>query len=127
MDELQILSAIKDNGGSIQYTELLNRGKDPSADHQLLLSLVANDVVSGSLEPFSIICFGAAGHARLSYLQSEKEKMDQQAAQDTKEKRKQFRHDWAIAIFSALSGALLSEPLWLGIQFVIEFIQSLLD
>lgn len=37
---------------------------------------------------------------------------------DEKEKiRKEFMHDWKITLFSAIAGALLSEPLWLFLKW----------
>lgn len=37
---------------------------------------------------------------------------------DEKEKiRKEFMHDWKIALFSAIAGAFLSEPLWLFLKW----------
>lgn len=41
------------------------------------------------------------------------------------EKKKAFNHDWKIAIFSALVGALASEPLWKSIRFLANIIQTL--
>lgn len=40
--------------------------------------------------------------------------------QDKDEKKRSFRHDWRIAIFSAISGALLSEPLWACLRWLIK-------
>lgn len=40
---------------------------------------------------------------------------------EDREKRR-FRHDWKIATFSALAGALLSKPLWSGIEFFVTLI-----
>lgn len=40
---------------------------------------------------------------------------------ELKKERRQFRHDWMIAIFSAFAGALLSRPLWGGIEWFIGF------
>ena len=37
---------------------------------------------------------------------------------DEKEKiRREFMHDWKIALFSAIAGALLSEPLWFFLKW----------
>ena len=39
----------------------------------------------------------------------------------TKEdRRREHLHDWYVAIFSAFAGALLSKPLWNGIDWLIE-------
>ena len=48
--------------------------------------------------------------------------------EDEKAKRKEtFRHDWKIALFSALAGALASEPLWKVLNYLASIIQSLLQ
>lgn len=48
--------------------------------------------------------------------------------EDEKAKRKElFHHDWKIALFSTLAGALASEPLWKGIKYLASIIQSLLQ
>lgn len=41
------------------------------------------------------------------------------------EKKKAFNHDWKIAAFSTFVGALASEPLWKGLRFLANIIQSL--
>lgn len=47
--------------------------------------------------------------------------------QHAEEDRKQeHRHNWLIAVFSTLGGALLSKPLWDGIDLIIEWIQEIL-
>lgn len=48
--------------------------------------------------------------------------------EDEKAKRKEaFSHDWKIAIFSALAGAIVSKPLWRGIDYLWSIVQSLLQ
>lgn len=45
--------------------------------------------------------------------------------QHAKENRKQEHlHNWCIAIFSAFAGALLSKPLWDGIERLADWISS---
>ena len=39
--------------------------------------------------------------------------------------KKQFAHDWKIAAFSGVVGALLSRPIWSGIDWLIATIKSL--
>lgn len=44
---------------------------------------------------------------------------------DDKAKRKEKHiHNWKLAIFSALFGALASEPLWTGIRFLASIIRA---
>ena len=40
------------------------------------------------------------------------------------EKSRQTRHDWLVAIIPAILGALLSEPLWAFIRYVLQFLQE---
>lgn len=40
------------------------------------------------------------------------------------EKSRQLRHDWLVAIIPAVLGALLSEPLWSLIRYVLQFLQK---
>lgn len=40
------------------------------------------------------------------------------------EKSRQLRHDWLVAIIPAVLGALLSEPLWSLIRYVLQFLQE---
>lgn len=42
------------------------------------------------------------------------------AADDESERRKQRSHDWRIAVFSAVSGAFLSKPLWDTIAWLVH-------
>lgn len=44
--------------------------------------------------------------------------------QEREEKKREFRHDWRIAIFSAVAGALISEPLWEVIRWVFRCFQA---
>ena len=41
------------------------------------------------------------------------------------EKRKSNLHDWKITIFSTIGGALLSRPLWDGIEWILSIVASL--
>ena len=55
------------------------------------------------------------------------EKKDQEAQKRDADKEKRvFRHDWKIAIYSSVAGALLSRPIWAGIDWIAQFITSLL-
>lgn len=59
---------------------------------------------------------------RIYFIEQEKEekrKIQEKEAEELRQKR-QFAHDWKIAIFSALAGAFLSEPLWTLIRSIIR-------
>lgn len=40
------------------------------------------------------------------------------------ERHRQLRHDWLVSIAPAILGALLSEPLWSLIRYVLQFLQK---
>ena len=70
----------------------------------------------------------------LEFLEEEEQKRKQDAeeaaAQEAEKieflekERREFRHDWKIAIFSALAGSLLSRPLWSGIDWMIAWLSK---
>ena len=111
MTELQILSAVKNNGGSIGYVDLLNIGlSDPEvdalADRDLIRKLIASDVLSGKQEAYSQISFGKNGRLRLKELAQQEQERTQKEDKDRADKRDQRRHDWAVAILGTLIGVI---------------------
>ena len=67
MTELQILNAVKNNGGSIDFTALLNLGKtdltwEPIADQQMIEQLIDGKVLSGKTEAYSCIRHISSSH-----------------------------------------------------------------
>lgn len=57
------------------------------------------------------------------YLDRENERKERELQEERRQNermRKQFRHDWKIAFFSAIAGAFLSRPIWSGIEFAIS-------
>lgn len=57
--------------------------------------------------------------------QKQREKDDDRRWELEKERR-QFRHDWKIAVFSAFAGALLSRPLWDGLDWLLGLFKTIL-
>lgn len=111
MTELQILSAVKNNGGSIGYVDLLNIGlSDPEfdslADRDLIRTLIASDVLSGKQEAYSQISFGKNGRLRLRELNQQDQERAQKEDKERSDNRAQRRHDWAVAIVGALIGVI---------------------
>ena len=128
MTEFEILTAIKNRNGSIDYTELLNLGLtgnafDTFVNEDLIKKLICDDVLSGEMRAFGKITFGSKGLLRLQVLEQLRQKEADDAAKAAEEKRSQRRHDWAIAIFSTLGGALLSDPLWNLINRILNLIK----
>lgn len=112
MTEFQILSAIKNSGGSIGYIDLLNIGKsdpvwDSLTDRDLVNRLLESNILSGNPGAYGSISFGKDGRLRLKELQQLKDSQSQETAREAKEKASQRRHDWIVAIVSTVFGAIL--------------------
>lgn len=106
MSEYEILSFIHKKSNNVStnklYAESLG-SNDPDylTDRQRVSYLIEEGLVSGNAEIGSMISVTAKGIFRLDAL-----------TQERRNQAKQRRHEWMLAIFSALAGALLSEPLW---------------
>lgn len=112
MTELQILSAIKNNNGNINYVDLLNLGltdsiRDPLADRDLIRQLIRTNVLSGSAEAHGTIAFGKNGRLRLRELEKNAEDAIKHAKDHAEERRNDKRHDWTVALVSVAIGAIL--------------------
>lgn len=46
-------------------------------------------------------------------------------AYNKQQTRKEHRHNWLIAIFSTIGGALLSKPIWAGIEWLINWLSQI--
>lgn len=59
---------------------------------------------------------------KIYFIEQEKEIEREKRAEksEIERQKRQFRHDWKIAVFSALAGAFLSEPLWTLIRQIID-------
>lgn len=112
MTELQILSAVKNNGGVIQYTELLSLNlsdeyQDPQADKARIVKMINEGLLSGTAEAYSCICITATGRMHLqnaTYLEKQNKKLTKDAS---KHEAKKNRHDWYLAIVGALIAAIV--------------------
>lgn len=121
MNELQILSAVKNNGGSIDYVTLLNIGlSDPAhdtlSDRDLIHKLIDAQILSGNPGANSTISFGKEGRLRLQEIQQLQQKSAEEAAQAAKEKRVLRRHNWLVATIGAAIGSILGSLLTLLAQ-----------
>lgn len=111
MTELQILNAVKNNGGSIDFTALLNLGKtdltwEPIADQQMIEKLIVGKVLSGKAEAYSTISFGKKGLTRLRDLKQSKYDSDQKLAYDAAKDSRQRKHEWQMVIATAVLSSL---------------------
>ena len=121
MTELEILTEIRNNGGSIDYVELLNRGKNyppyqPSIDQDRLKVLKERGYIAGTFNGYSIVSIEPPGNVYLDFLIKEQS-----------DRRKQVAHDWKLAGLSAITGALLSEPLTRGFIWLFTLFLNILS
>lgn len=112
MTELQILSVIKNKGGSIGYTDLLNQNltdsnRDSRADKARIEQMIQKGLLEGRTDAFCSISITDTGRLRLqdaTYLEDQNQKLAEEAA---RENSKNKRHDWYIAILGALFASLI--------------------
>lgn len=113
MTELQILNAVKNNGGSIDFTELLNMGKtdsslDSIADKRLIEKLIKSEVLSGRTEAYALITFGKEGHLRLRDLQQSANDLADHMADEQSEKYADKRFQTSQTILGIVIGSLFT-------------------
>ena len=112
MTEVQILTAIKNNGGSFEYTDLLNlniteANRDTLADKERIVQMLRNGLLKGETQPYSLISITDKGRLHLqnaAYLEEQNKQLAEDAAKD---KSKKNRHDWSLAIGSAFIAGLI--------------------
>lgn len=111
MTDIQILTAVKNNGGSINYVDLLNLNlseayRDPRADKCRINKLIESKYLSGKTEAHSTISITNKGRLFLQesyYLEDQTNKLDQK---HSAEKAKEKHHDWRVALIGAIVGSL---------------------
>ena len=99
MTELQILSAVKNHNGSMEYTELLNLDltdpiRDPLADKTRIEQMIKNELLEGDAQPYHIISISDKGRLHLQnscYLEEQNNKLAQETAKDKAEQQRQNR------------------------------------
>lgn len=121
MTELQILTAIDNNGGRMKFVELMNLGKTdqnwmPNADHQRICQLIDAKVLSGKPSAFGTISFGPNGHLRLWDLQQASDNLSKQMADNQSEKNADRRFQ----LFNTLLGAVIGAAITLLTQWFIS-------
>ena len=121
MTELQILSAVKNNGGSIDFAELINHGKtdtgwEPTADQALINKLIDAKVLSGKTEAHSTITFGKEGLLRLRDLQQAADNLSKQMTDKQSEKNADRRFQ----LFNTLLGAVIGAVATLLAQWIVS-------
>ena len=112
MTDLQILNAVKNNNGSIEYTALLNQSLtdayiDGSADKARISKLIEAGLLAGETRAFCSISITDEGRLRLQgeyYSEEQNKKLAKKAANDKTNER---RHEWHIAFGSAFFAGLI--------------------
>lgn len=112
MTELQILSAVKNNGGNIAFTSLLNLSitdthQDPIADTARIEQMIKDDLLSGSTTAYGSISITKEGRVFLQnacYLEDHEKDLAKKASNDIS---KQHRHDWKLALGGAIAAGII--------------------
>ena len=111
MTELQILNAVKNNGGSIDFAYLINLGKtdrtwEPLTDRRLIEKLISEKVLSGNTGGFATISFGENGLLRLRDLQNAEYDSYQKLTNETSKESRQRNHEWRMVFATAILSSL---------------------
>ena len=111
MTDLQILAAVKNNGGSIEYTDLLNQNmtdtnRDGLADEARIKQMIEDGLLKGKTEAYCHISITKPGRLRLQdfyYLEDQEKNLADEAS---KNKSNEHRHDLVVALIGAIVGSL---------------------
>ena len=127
MTELQILTAIKNSGNSIRFTDLLNQGltdpkPDPNSDKLRLEYLLSENYISGKMGAYERLSLTPKGIAHLDQLQQELQKQDDDRSYAAAQTRKQKNFD----LISSLVGAVLGAIMTLVIEYLLPLLIALL-
>ena len=122
MTDLQILSALINNGGSIEYTDLLNLNisdtkRDSVADKARIEQMIKDGLLEGKTNAYCHISITDRGRLHLQntyYLEEQKQKLAEDAA---KNEAKKNRHDW----YLALGGAFIAGLIGLAFELIAFF------
>lgn len=125
MTELQILSVIKNKGGSIGYTDLLNQNltdsnRDSRADKARIEQMIQKGLLEGRTDAFCSISITDTGRLHLqdaTYLEDQNKKLAKEAADN---KSKENRHDW----FLTIGGAVVAGLIGLAFELIAFFFLS---
>ena len=124
MTEFQILSAIKNNGGSIGYTDLLNLNmtdtvRDPLADKARIEQLISKKLLAGATDAYCQLSITNEGRMHLQNAQYLEEHQNQLAEDVTNNKTKEYRHNWFITIVGAFITGLITLALNVATYFLL--------
>lgn len=112
MTNFQILTAIRNNGGSIEFTRLMDVGLsdpdlDPKSDKQRIQHLISQGCISGDTKAYSRISMLPKGTALLDSMNHKRDNADEQAKSNALKERKQVRISFAqLLLGSAITLAI---------------------
>lgn len=121
MNDFQILTAIRNSGGSIDFTKLMDVGLadpvfDPKSDKQRIQYLISQECITGKTKAYSRISMLPKGTVLLDSLNQQHENADKQAKEDTLKERKQVRISFA--------QLFLGSAITLGIELILFLIAA---
>lgn len=93
MTEFEILSALADNGGSMEWIALLNRCAPPNEADELLRYLHQIGIVSGTFQTNSTVTLLPAGRAYLAQLQLKQQSDQREQQRDERERQRDEREN----------------------------------
>lgn len=112
MTEFQILSALKNNNGSMEFTELINLNitdvnRDALADQARIKQMIDDKLLVGKADAFCNISISDIGRLHLQNSCNFEEQEKKLAKERAKNQAKKNRHDWSLAIGSAVIAGLV--------------------
>lgn len=112
MTELQILTAVKNHNGTIDYVELLNLNltepnRDPIADKERIEQMIKDGLLSGSVGANSSIHISKHGRRFLQDAYYANESENKAANEKANETRKNYWRNLKVTILGALISALV--------------------
>ena len=113
MNELQFLCALKNAGGSMQYTDLLNLGlaepvHDPNSDRKRIVHLRDLGEITGELKASTRLEITPKGIARLDAEKQELDKIIEDRTYDSANQRRQNKFSLLSAFLVAAFGSALT-------------------
>lgn len=112
MTELQILSALKHNGGSMDYATLINLNmtdvnRDALADQARIKQMIDDKLLVGKADAFCNISISDIGRLHLQNACNLEDQEKKLAKESAKNQAKKNRHDWGLALGGAFIAGLI--------------------
>lgn len=107
MNTFQVLSVIRENGGTIGFVDLLNQGlsnpnSDSLADKQRIQNLLAEGYISGNTEAYGTIRMEPKGTVLLDQLEEKLKQLEQNRADEVSKEKRERKFSIALTIFGEL-------------------------